>query len=126
MALRAGRRRAGLRGEARIPLDRFEATSFGRLLRNAGPVDPKEVNALGFLLGDKKGRTVHVGGRVDQGRAGQGNRMTDEDIDSPISSSRRSSVKKCWTNQMTPTITSVAARCTRSMNSLTGCVLSEG
>ena len=29
---------------------------------------------------------------MDQGRAGQGNKMTDEDIDSPISSSRRSSV----------------------------------
>ena len=40
--------------EVRLPLDRFEATLFGRLVPDAGPVDPKEVNALGFLLGDKK------------------------------------------------------------------------
>jgi monofunctional biosynthetic peptidoglycan transglycosylase len=40
--------------EVKLPLDMFEATSFGRPLRDAGPVDPKEVNALGFLLGDKK------------------------------------------------------------------------
>ncbi len=40
--------------EVKLPLDKFEATSFGRPVRDAGPVDPKEVNALGFLLGDKK------------------------------------------------------------------------
>lgn len=40
--------------EVRLPLDKFEATSFGRLARDAGPVDPQEVNGLGFLLGDKK------------------------------------------------------------------------
>ena len=40
--------------EVKLPLDKFEATSFGRPMRDAGPVDPKEVNALGFLLGDKK------------------------------------------------------------------------
>jgi monofunctional biosynthetic peptidoglycan transglycosylase len=40
--------------EVKLPLDKFEATSFGRPVREAGPVDPKEVNALGFLLGDKK------------------------------------------------------------------------
>lgn len=40
--------------EVKVPLDEFEATSFGRALRDAGPVDPPEVNALGFLLGDKK------------------------------------------------------------------------
>jgi NADH dehydrogenase [ubiquinone] 1 alpha subcomplex assembly factor 1 len=39
--------------EVKVPLDEFEATSFGRLVRNADPMDPKEVNALGFLLGDK-------------------------------------------------------------------------
>ena len=32
----------------------FEATSFGRVVKDAGPVDPAEVNALGLLLGDKK------------------------------------------------------------------------
>ena len=40
--------------EVKLPLDKFEATSFGRPVRDAGRVDPKEVNALGFLLGDKK------------------------------------------------------------------------
>ena len=40
--------------EIKLPLDKFEATSFGRVVKDAGPVDPAEVNALGFLLGDKK------------------------------------------------------------------------
>ena len=40
--------------EVKLPLDKFEATSFGRLVKDAGPVDPQEVNGLGFLLGDKK------------------------------------------------------------------------
>ena len=40
--------------EIKVPLDRFEATSFGRPVLDAGPVNPTEVNALGFLLGDKK------------------------------------------------------------------------
>ena len=40
--------------EIELPLDKFEATSFGRLVKDAGPVDPQEVYGLGFLLGDKK------------------------------------------------------------------------
>ena len=40
--------------EVRIPLDKFEATSFGRVVKDAGAVKPEEVNALGFMLGDKK------------------------------------------------------------------------
>ncbi len=40
--------------EVKLPLDKFEATSFGRVVRDARPLDPAEVNALGFLLGDKK------------------------------------------------------------------------
>ncbi len=40
--------------EVKLPLEKFEATSFGRVVKVAGPVDPKEINALGFLLGDKK------------------------------------------------------------------------
>ena len=39
--------------EVRIPLDKFEATSFGRVVRNQ-PLDPSDVNGLGILLGDKK------------------------------------------------------------------------
>lgn len=40
--------------EVKIPLDKFEATSFGRMVKNAGPVKPAEINSLGFMLGDKK------------------------------------------------------------------------
>jgi monofunctional biosynthetic peptidoglycan transglycosylase len=40
--------------EVKIPLDKFEATSFGRVVKNAGAVKPDEINALGFMLGDKK------------------------------------------------------------------------
>ncbi len=40
--------------EVKLPLDKFQATSFGRPVKDAGPVDPHEVNGLGFLLGDKK------------------------------------------------------------------------
>jgi NADH dehydrogenase [ubiquinone] 1 alpha subcomplex assembly factor 1 len=40
--------------EVKLPLDKFVATSFGRVVKDAGPVDPGEVNGMGFLLGDKK------------------------------------------------------------------------
>ena len=40
--------------EVKIPLDKFEATSFGRMVKNAGAVKPAEINAIGFMLGDKK------------------------------------------------------------------------
>jgi len=40
--------------EVKVPLDKFEATSFGRLVKNAGAIKPEEINALGFMLGDKK------------------------------------------------------------------------
>jgi monofunctional biosynthetic peptidoglycan transglycosylase len=40
--------------EVRIPLDAFEATSFGRVVTNGGAVKPAEISALGFMLGDKK------------------------------------------------------------------------
>jgi ammonium transporter len=36
-----------------VPLDRFEATSFGRVRRGAGPVDPRSVTSVGFLLAEK-------------------------------------------------------------------------
>ena len=42
--------------EVKLPLDKFEATSFGRVVKDAGPVDSKEVNALGFMLSDKNAR----------------------------------------------------------------------
>jgi NADH dehydrogenase [ubiquinone] 1 alpha subcomplex assembly factor 1 len=40
--------------EVKIPLYKFEATSFGRMVKNAGPVKPAEINSLGIMLGDKK------------------------------------------------------------------------
>ena len=40
--------------EVKVPLDKFEATSFGRVVKNAVAVKPEEVNALGFMLSDKK------------------------------------------------------------------------
>ena len=40
--------------EVMLPLDKFVATSFGRVVKDAEPVDPQEINGLGFLLGDKK------------------------------------------------------------------------
>ena len=40
--------------EVKIPLDTFEATSFGRIVTNAGAVKPAEINSIGFMLGDKK------------------------------------------------------------------------
>ena len=39
--------------DVRIPLDRFEATSFGRVMREAGPIDPGSVTSVGFLLAEK-------------------------------------------------------------------------
>lgn len=39
--------------EIEIPLYKFEATSFGRVVQNQ-PLDPTEVSGLGILLGDKK------------------------------------------------------------------------
>lgn len=40
--------------EVKVPLEKFEATSFGRVVKDAGAVKPEEVNALGFMLSDKK------------------------------------------------------------------------
>ena len=40
--------------ELRVPLKDFAATSFGRVVNNAGPVNPQKVSSIGFLLGDKK------------------------------------------------------------------------
>jgi monofunctional biosynthetic peptidoglycan transglycosylase len=39
--------------EVTLPLDSFQATSFGRPV-DAGSVKPEEVNALGFMVSDKK------------------------------------------------------------------------
>lgn len=39
--------------EVPFPFDRFEATSFGQVVRNQ-PLVPAEINGVGLLLGDKK------------------------------------------------------------------------
>ena len=39
--------------EVRIPIDRFVATSYGQVVNDA-TLDPKEIDGLGILLGDKK------------------------------------------------------------------------
>ena len=39
--------------EVKLPLDRFVATSFGRVVRG-NSLDPKQVHAVGILLADKK------------------------------------------------------------------------
>jgi NADH dehydrogenase [ubiquinone] 1 alpha subcomplex assembly factor 1 len=40
--------------EVTLPLGKFIATSFGQVVQGAAPVDPNEVNAIGFMLADKK------------------------------------------------------------------------
>jgi NADH dehydrogenase [ubiquinone] 1 alpha subcomplex assembly factor 1 len=44
----------GVWTEIHIPLDKFVATSFGRVLPNAAPLNPSEITSVGFLLSDKK------------------------------------------------------------------------
>jgi monofunctional biosynthetic peptidoglycan transglycosylase len=39
--------------EVKLPLDKFVATSFGKPVNDARPMDAQEVNGLGFLLADK-------------------------------------------------------------------------
>jgi NADH dehydrogenase [ubiquinone] 1 alpha subcomplex assembly factor 1 len=38
--------------EVRIPIRDFRATSFGRALPDAGPVDAPKVNSIGFMIAD--------------------------------------------------------------------------
>ncbi len=45
--------RAGEWIEVAVPLDRFEATSFGQVVRGQGQVDPRSVMSIGFLLAEK-------------------------------------------------------------------------
>ena len=40
--------------EVKVPLNKFEPTSFGRVVKDAGLVKPEEVNSLGFMLSDKR------------------------------------------------------------------------
>lgn len=40
--------------DVEIPLADFVPTSFGRRVQGMGPIDPDQINGLGFMLGDKK------------------------------------------------------------------------
>jgi NADH dehydrogenase [ubiquinone] 1 alpha subcomplex assembly factor 1 len=40
--------------EVRVPLDDFIPTAFGRRVQGMGPVEPGQINGLGFMLADKK------------------------------------------------------------------------
>jgi NADH dehydrogenase [ubiquinone] 1 alpha subcomplex assembly factor 1 len=40
--------------EVRVPLEDFIPTAFGRRLQGMGPVEPNQINGLGFMLSDKK------------------------------------------------------------------------
>jgi NADH dehydrogenase [ubiquinone] 1 alpha subcomplex assembly factor 1 len=40
--------------EVRVPLEDFIPTAFGRRVQGMGPVEPSQINGLGFMLSDKK------------------------------------------------------------------------
>jgi NADH dehydrogenase [ubiquinone] 1 alpha subcomplex assembly factor 1 len=40
--------------EVSVPLDEFIPTSFGNRVEGMGPVEPDQINSLGFMLSDKK------------------------------------------------------------------------
>ena len=40
--------------EVRVPLADFIPTAFGRRVQGMGPVEPDQINGLGFMLSDKK------------------------------------------------------------------------
>jgi hypothetical protein len=48
------RTRSGEWIEVAVPLDRFEATLFGRVLPGMGPVEPRSGTSIGFLLAEKR------------------------------------------------------------------------
>jgi hypothetical protein len=40
--------------EVAVPLTDFIPTAFGRRVQGMGPVEPSQINGLGFMLSDKK------------------------------------------------------------------------
>ena len=40
--------------EISLPLEKFIATSFGQVIPKAEPINPSEIESLGFMVGDKK------------------------------------------------------------------------
>jgi NADH dehydrogenase [ubiquinone] 1 alpha subcomplex assembly factor 1 len=46
--------------EVRIPLEDFIPTAFGRRVQGMGPVEPSQINGLGFMLADKNPGTFRM------------------------------------------------------------------
>jgi NADH dehydrogenase [ubiquinone] 1 alpha subcomplex assembly factor 1 len=46
--------------EVKVPLVDFIPTSFGRQVQGMGPVEPDQINGLGFMLSDKKPGTFQM------------------------------------------------------------------
>ena len=46
--------------EVEIPLADFIPTAFGRRVQGLGPVEPGQINGLGFMLSDKKAGTFQL------------------------------------------------------------------
>jgi NADH dehydrogenase [ubiquinone] 1 alpha subcomplex assembly factor 1 len=40
--------------DLKVPLEDFIPTAFGRRVRGMGPVEPSQINGLGFMLSDKR------------------------------------------------------------------------
>lgn len=58
--------------ETTVPVREFYATSFGRKIRGADPVDADKVNSLGFMLSDKNPGTFEL--EIDWVKAGPENK----------------------------------------------------
>lgn len=46
--------------EISLPLEKFSATSFGKVIPKAELINPTDIESLGFMLGDKKPGTFQV------------------------------------------------------------------
>jgi NADH dehydrogenase [ubiquinone] 1 alpha subcomplex assembly factor 1 len=46
--------------EVKVPLEDFIPTAFGRRVQGMGPVEPSQINGLGFMLADKKPGTFQM------------------------------------------------------------------
>ena len=46
--------------EVKIPLEDFIPTAFGRRVQGMGPVEPSQINGLGFMLADKNPGTFRM------------------------------------------------------------------
>jgi len=46
--------------EVSVPLAEFIPTAFGRRVQGMGPVEPSQINGLGFMLSDKKPGTFKI------------------------------------------------------------------